>query len=74
MAMIMANCSDETFALMSTFAKEQKISVQEYLSRKVDELVEAEKEFREADEAYEEFLENPVSYSLAEAKEKLGIK
>ena len=54
--------SDETFALMSTFAKEQEISVQEYMSRKMAELVEDEQDFREAEETYAEYLKNPEAF------------
>ncbi len=46
---VTATFSDETFALMSMFAKEQEISVQEYLSRRIAEMVEDQEDLRDAE-------------------------
>ena len=65
--------SDETFALMESFAKEQEVNLSDVMRQKMLDWLEDQEDLRDAEAAYEEYLKNPVSYSLDEVKAELGL-
>lgn len=62
MVEVTANFNDKTFALMSILANERGLSVQEYLPRKMDEVVEDEQDIRDAKETHADYLKNPEAF------------
>jgi len=73
MVNLTASFSDETFALMESFAKEQEVNLSDVMRQKMLDWLEDQEDLRDAEAAYEEYLKNPVSYSLDEVKAELGL-
>ncbi|MBQ3725625.1 MAG: CopG family transcriptional regulator [Selenomonadaceae bacterium] len=73
MALITVNLNDEALKVLEECAERKDISVSEFIRRAVLEKLEDEEDIRAADEAYAEYLKNPVTYSLEEIKAELGL-
>lgn len=65
--------TDEEKALALSYAKLHSVSVGEAFKRALFNEIEEEYDIRVADEAYQEYLEDPVSYSHDEARKLLGL-
>ena len=68
MAVIQVNFSDEALEILEESAARKDISVSEFIRRVVLAKLEDEEDIRDADEAYDEYLQNPVTISFEEAK------
>lgn len=63
MALIKLDISDEALKNLEDYATKKEISVSEFIRRAVLEKLEDEEDIQAADEAYAEYLKNPVSIS-----------
>lgn len=73
MVEVTVNFRDEAFALLKKYADEKGVNPSELLRRTMLDWLEDEEDIRDADEAYAEYLKNPVTYSLEEIKTELGL-
>ena len=73
MALITVNINDEALKHLEAYAERKDISVSEFIRRAVLEKLEDEEDIQAANEAYAEYLKNPVTYSLDEIKAELGL-
>ena len=64
---------EKAVELMKGFAAQKGISLTEYCKQAVLDRLEDDEDIRDADAAYEEYLKNPVTYSLEEIKTELGL-
>ena len=70
MALVTINLKDEALKILEECAERKDISVSEFIRRAVLEKLEDEEDIRAADEAYAEYLKNPVTIPWKEAVEK----
>ena len=61
MALITVNLNDEALKVLEECAERKDISVSEFIRRAVLEKLEDEEDIRSANEAYAEYLKNPVT-------------
>lgn len=66
--------SNEDSALFKTYAEMNGITVSELVRRSVLEHIEEEYDLQAYEKAMEEYRANPVSYSLDEVEQELGLK
>ncbi len=74
MATISLRLNDADTELVRSFAKLKNISVSELFREAVLERIEDEIDRRAFDKAMAEFKKNPVTYSLDEVEQELGLK
>ena len=67
MALITVNIKDEALEVLEECAERKDISVSEFIRRAVLEKLEDEEDIRAANEAYAEYLKNPVMIPWKEA-------
>jgi len=65
--------SPEDENLIKEYAKMKNMSVSELIRQTVIERIEDEIDLKAAEQAYEEYLANPVTYSLDEVTKDLGL-
>ena len=70
MALITVNINDKALEVLEDFAERKDISVSEFIRRAVLEKLEDEEDIRAAEEAYAEYLKNPVTVTWTEASAK----
>ena len=63
MALITVNINDKALEVLEDYASEKDISVSEFIRRAVLEKLEDIEDIRAAEEAYAEYLKNPVTIS-----------
>ncbi len=73
-ATISLRLNDADTELVRSFAKLKNISVSELFREAVLERIEDEIDRRAFDKAMAEFKKNPVTYSLDEVEQELGLK
>ena len=73
MATVTVNFSDKEFALIKKFADEKGITPSELIRQVMFDWLEDEEDIRDAEAAYQEYLKNPVSYTLEEIEAELGL-
>ncbi|MBR1647679.1 MAG: toxin-antitoxin system protein [Selenomonadaceae bacterium] len=73
MATVTVNFSDEGFALIKKFADEKGITPSELLRQVMFDWLEDEEDLRDAEEAYQEYLKNPVTISHEDFWRELGL-
>lgn len=61
MALVTINLKDEALQVLEECAERKDISVSEFIRRAVLEKLEDEEDIRAANEAYAEYLKNPVT-------------
>ena len=61
MALITVNINDKALEVLENYAERKDISVSEFIRRAVLEKLEDEEDIRAANEAYAEYLKNPVT-------------
>ena len=74
MTTISLRLNDADTELVRSFAKLKNISVSELFREAVLERIEDEIDRRAFDKAMAEFKKNPVTYSLDEVEQELGLK
>ena len=74
MATISLRLNDADTELVRSFAKLKNISVSELFREAVLDRIEDEIDRRAFDKAMAEFKKNPVTYSLDEVEQELGLK
>ena len=70
MALITVNINDAALEVLEDYASEKDISVSEFIRRAVLEKLEDIEDIRAAEEAYAEYLKNPVTVTWTEASAK----
>ena len=71
MVEVTVTLSDEQFARLKKFADEKGITPSELFRRIILDWLEDEEDVRDAEAAYQEYLKNPVTYTLDEIKAEL---
>ena len=72
MVEVTVTLSDEQFSLLKKFADEKGITPSELFRRIILDWLEDEEDIRDAEAAYQEYLKNPVTYTLAEIEAELN--
>ena len=70
MALITVNINDRALEVLEDYTSRKDISVSEFIRRAVLEKLEDEEDIRAAEEAYAEYLKDPVSIPWKEAAAK----
>lgn len=70
---ISVRLSSEDKALFQKYAKMHGLSLSEFVRQTVLERIEDEYDLKVAQEALEEFKKDPVTYTMDEVKEVLGL-
>ena len=65
--------TDKEEKLIRGFAEQQNVSVSQFIKNAALERIEDELDARAAEKAYAEYLADPVTYSMDEVREMLGI-
>ena len=68
-----ATFSDETYALLSAYAREKQKDASDIMREVMLKWLEDEEDIRDAEEACEEYLATGEAYSLSEVKKELGM-
>lgn len=73
MTTITLNTTPQQEKLLQTYAEEHHTTIADFLLSLALERLEDEEDARLADQAYAEYLANPVTYTLQEVADELGI-
>ena len=73
MAEVTLTFNDGAIELMKGFAAKKGISLSEYVKQAALDRLEDDKDIRDADAAYAEYLKNPVTISHEQLKQEFGL-
>lgn len=73
MVEVTVNFKDAAFELLKKYADEKGLDPSELVRRTMLDWLEDEEDIHDAEAAYQEYLKNPVTYTLEEIEAELGL-